>query len=123
MGGFTGEAVLQTDKNFTGEANRIINNNPKKSDTTEKIEIITLDKFVHEQGLKRLDFIKADIEGAERDMLKGAKETLREFAPRLALCTYHLPDDPEVLEALIKEANPHYRVVHISKKLFAACQE
>ncbi|MDR2795529.1 MAG: FkbM family methyltransferase [Spirochaetaceae bacterium] len=86
----------------------------------EKIKITTLDNFAHEQNLKKLDFIKADIEGAERDMLKGARGVLKEFAPKLALCTYHLPDDPQVLESLIKEANPKYRVKQISKKLLAA---
>jgi hypothetical protein len=86
----------------------------------EKIKITTLDNFAHEQNLKKLDFIKADIEGAERDMLKGARGILKEFAPKLALCTYHLPDDPQVLENLIMEANPKYRVKQISKKLFAA---
>jgi FkbM family methyltransferase len=64
---------------------------------TTKIKITTLDKFACEQNRKRLDFIKADIEGAERDMLAGAKNVLKEFAPKLAICTYHLPDDPEVL--------------------------
>jgi FkbM family methyltransferase len=85
-----------------------------------KIKLTALDNFVHEQNLEKVDFIKADIEGAERDMLKGARGVLKEFAPKLALCTYHLPDDPETLESLIKDANPNYRVVHISKKLFAA---
>jgi hypothetical protein len=90
---------------------------------TEKIKITALDNFVHEQKLERVDFIKSDIEGAERDMLKGARGVLKEFAPKLALCTYHLPDDPEVMEALIKDANPDYKVVHIRKKLFAACKK
>jgi hypothetical protein len=61
-----------------------------------------------------------DIKGAERDMLRGATNVLKTFAPKLAICTYHLPDDPEVLEQIIKEANPKYKVVHIRKKLFAA---
>jgi hypothetical protein len=69
--------------------------------------------------LEKIDFIKADIEGAERDMIKGAYNVLNEFAPKLALCTYHLPDDPVVMERLIKDANPKYKVVHIHKKLFA----
>jgi hypothetical protein len=86
----------------------------------EKISVTTLDKFVEENKLERIDFIKADIEGAERDMLKGATNVLKTFAPKLAICTYHLPDDPEVLEKIIREANPDYTVVHLRHKLFAA---
>lgn len=86
----------------------------------EKISITTLDKFVEESKLERIDFIKADIEGAEREMLKGAFNTLKTFTPKLAICTYHLPDDPEVLEKIILEANPAYKVVHLQHKLFAA---
>jgi FkbM family methyltransferase len=85
-----------------------------------KIHITTLDMFTADKGLKKIDFIKADIEGAERDMLLGAKTVLKEFAPKLALCTYHLPDDPKVLESLILEANPRYRVRQGPKKLYAA---
>ena len=83
------------------------------------VPTITLDQFVHERNLARVDFIKADIEGAERLMLAGAQETLRRFAPKLAICTYHLPDDKEVLETLIKQANPDYIITHRWKKLYA----
>jgi len=89
------------------------------SSISEIIKLTTLDKFVEENKLPRVDFIKADIEGAERDMLRGATNVLKTFAPKLAICTYHLPDDPEVLESIIKEANPDYTVVHLRKKLFA----
>ncbi len=67
-----------------------------KSDNTDSdnVETITIDDFVRENNLPRVDFIKSDIEGFERNMLEGAQETLRRFAPKLALCTYHLPDDP-----------------------------
>ncbi|MDR1740741.1 MAG: FkbM family methyltransferase [Synergistaceae bacterium] len=84
------------------------------------VSITTIDDFVRENGLTRVDFIKADIEGYERNMLIGARETLRRFAPKLALCTYHLLDDPEVLEGIIKESNPAYRVVQKAMKLFAS---
>ncbi|MDR1916166.1 MAG: FkbM family methyltransferase [Synergistaceae bacterium] len=84
------------------------------------IEITTIDDFVCENSLTRVDFIKADIEGHERYMLKGALETLRRFAPKLAICTYHLPDDPEVLEKIIREANPKYNIVQKRKKLYAS---
>ena len=84
------------------------------------VEITTIDDFVRENNLERVDFIKCDIEGFERKLLAGAQETLARFAPKLALCTYHLPDDPEVMEALIKQANPKYNVVQKRKKLFAS---
>ncbi|MDR2772967.1 MAG: FkbM family methyltransferase [Elusimicrobiota bacterium] len=102
--------------------NTIVKNMSISSGEVEKIQITSLDNFANKQNLKRVDFIKSDIEGAERDMLKGARNVLKEFAPKLALSTYHLPDDPEVMEALIKDANPSYKVVHLNKKLFAACK-
>ena len=83
-------------------------------------QTVRLDDFVRENNLPRVDFIKADIEGFERHMLAGAQETLARFAPKLALCTYHLPDDPEVMAGLIKQANPKYNIVQKRKKLFAS---
>ena len=91
-------------------------------DETEKnvaLSAITIDEFVEENHLERVDFIKADIEGAERDMLKGAKNVLRKFAPKLSICTYHLPDDKEVLSNIILEANPKYVIEYQWEKLFA----
>lgn len=83
-------------------------------------QVTTIDDFVMEHDLQKVDFIKADIEGFERYMLLGAKETLRKFAPKLAICTYHKPDDPQVLERIIKESNPNYKVVQKQSKLFAS---
>lgn len=54
-----------------------------KHDTEEKMKVqtIDLDTFVQENKLPTVDFLKADIEGAERYMLMGAKRVLKEFAP------------------------------------------
>ncbi|MDR2097124.1 MAG: FkbM family methyltransferase [Spirochaetaceae bacterium] len=122
LGETDGEIELFMPDKYNTGANTIVETRSGLKSHSEKIKITTLDNFVHEQNLKKVDFIKADIEGAERDMLKGARGVLSEFAPKLALCTYHLPDDPQILESLIKDANPAYRVKHISKKLFAACR-
>ena len=83
------------------------------------VPAITLDAFVEQNGIARVDFIKADIEGAERNMLRGATRILREFAPKLSICTYHLPDDPQVLREIILEANPKYHIVEKFKKMYA----
>ncbi|MDR1952267.1 MAG: FkbM family methyltransferase [Elusimicrobiota bacterium] len=92
---------------------------PKEYKASEIIKITTLDKFVKDNNIKKIDFIKSDIEGAERDLLRGAREVLREFAPKLAICTYHFLEDPELLEKIILEANPKYKVIHTRQKLFA----
>ncbi len=89
----------------------------------ETFRVTTIDDFVRENNLPRVDFIKSDIEGFERRMLAGAQETLARFAPKLALCTYHLPDDPQVMAELIKQANPKYNIVQKRKKLFASVPE
>ncbi|MDE6760094.1 MAG: FkbM family methyltransferase [Lachnospiraceae bacterium] len=83
------------------------------------VPVITLDEFVKKEGLERVDFIKADIEGAERSMLKGAKEVLKKYAPKLSICTYHIPDDVSVLTDIILEANPNYKIKYVWRKLYA----
>lgn len=56
----------------------------KKLNSIE-IQSITLDQHADNVGLKRLDFIKLDIEGAEVAALKGAKQTLAKLKPKIAI--------------------------------------
>lgn len=85
----------------------------------EAIECITLDRFVEENNIDKVDFVKADIEGSERQMLLGAKKVLARYAPKLSICTYHRKDDKEVLSDIILKANPDYKIVYKWKKLYA----
>ena len=86
------------------------------STVTSKVQVVRLDDWA--ENIK-IDFIKADIEGFERNMLQGATNILRTQAPILSLCTYHKPDDPEVLANLILSANPNYKIIQRRMKLFA----
>lgn len=88
-----------------------------------EVEALTIDAFVNEKAFPRVDFIKADVEGAERLLIKGAFQTLRKMSPKLSICTYHYPDDPQILEQLIMEANSRYTVVQGRKKLYALVKE
>lgn len=51
----------------------------------EPVRVTTLDAFVAERGLQRLDFLKADIEGHEGRLLAGARASLARFRPALLL--------------------------------------
>lgn len=76
---------------------------------TINLPLTTIDKMVDELKLDRVDFIKFDIEGAERKALRGAKNTLAKFHPRMAVCVYHLPDDPDVIPVAAKEGWAGYK--------------
>lgn len=71
-------------------------------------KIISLDSYVREKNLPRVDFIKMDVEGAELDILKGAATTIARFKPILALSAYHKLDDFWTLMNFIKSIRPDY---------------
>jgi 23S rRNA U2552 (ribose-2'-O)-methylase RlmE/FtsJ len=71
---------------------------------------ISLDDFVEENHLAKIDFIKADIEGAEVAALIGAKNVLKKYKPKLAFCTYHSRKDEDNIEKVITQANPNYKI-------------
>ncbi|MBV8778970.1 MAG: FkbM family methyltransferase [Alphaproteobacteria bacterium] len=52
---------------------------------SELVVQTTLDDLVARLGLRRLDFVKIDIEGNERRLLEGARTTLDRFRPRLMI--------------------------------------
>ena len=57
----------------------------------------------------RVTFIKMDIEGAELDSLKGAKETIIKHKPKLAICIYHKQSDLFEIPGYILSIVPEYR--------------
>jgi FkbM family methyltransferase len=74
------------------------------------LPLTTIDKLVGELQLGRVDLIKMDIKGAERQALTGAKSTLSRFAPRLAVAAEHLAGDAEVLPGIVRAAHAGYEV-------------
>lgn len=52
---------------------------------TEKVEAITLDKFVEKEGIDKIDVIKMDIEGSELKALTGARKSIEMYRPALVL--------------------------------------
>ncbi len=60
-----------------------MNKEVRNGNNYKAIESLTLDEFVKEKRLEKIDFIKVDIEGFEMNFLQGAKETIKKFKPRL----------------------------------------
>lgn len=71
-------------------------------------KITTIDSYVREQRLPRVDFIKLDVEGAELDVLKGAAAVIARYKPILALSAYHKWDDFWTLMNFVKSIRSDY---------------
>ena len=55
-------------------------------------------------------FIKIDSEGCELEILKGGKEILKKFKPKLNVAAYHKSEDIFKLPILINSLNPEYKI-------------
>lgn len=117
--------------NFNGYTEMIVDEQDSRASRLEFLKIkkrnykkitvkaTTLDNWVKENNIEKIDFIKTDIEGAERYFLEGSKWVLKNFSPKLSLSAYHFDDDEVVLPQLIKKINPNYIVICKWKKVFA----
>ena len=80
--------------------------------TMVEVPLTTIDILVADLGIERVDFIKMDIEGAERNALRGAVQTIRKHRPRLSIATENLPDDIRVIPETIRSFAPPYTQVN-----------
>jgi len=74
----------------------------------EKVRTISIDTFVEQRGIERIDFIKMDIEGGELKALEGARRTIERFTPRLAITVYHKQEDLCTIPHYLKSLCPDY---------------
>jgi FkbM family methyltransferase len=83
----------------------------KVSQNRDSIEIqaISIDEFVIENDIKKIDYIKLDIEGAEIEAINGAIKTIQKDRPQLAISIYHkkehLYEIPLLINSICKDYN------------------
>lgn len=100
----------------SGEKLYAISNGPGTSvtkqykDGAKEFETISIDDFVAQNRIEKIDFIKLDVECSEEAVLRGAIKTIRKFKPKLAICVYHKEDDLWTIPQLIKEILPEYKL-------------
>lgn len=71
-----------------------------------KIQVTTLDEDISEP----VSFIKMDIEGSEKQALKGSSKHIQNEKPKLAIAVYHDNDDLWQIPKMITELNSDYRL-------------
>jgi len=75
-----------------------------------KVPLTTIDILVDELHLPRVDFIKMDIEGAEKQALRGGAQTIKKFQPRLALSAEHFREDPVEIPKVVSAISAAYEM-------------
>ncbi len=74
-----------------------------------EVQTITVDKFFRLRLLKKVDFIKLDIEGAELDALRGSLRTIRRCRPQLAVSIYHKITDLFEIPIFLSDSLRNYQ--------------
>lgn len=85
----------------------------------DQVQVTSLDRLYERGILERVDFIKADVEGFERNLLHGAETVIKKFKPKLAITHYHLLDDFHTLVGIIRSLNSKYKLDANEDVLFA----
>ncbi|MEM3370817.1 MAG: FkbM family methyltransferase [Candidatus Woesearchaeota archaeon] len=75
------------------------------------IEIIPLDKFVKDEKIHKVNFIKIDVEGYELKVIDGAKQTIRKFKPVISVSAYHQKDHVRLIPKQILKIREDYKYV------------
>ena len=72
---------------------------------TEGASCGTLDQFIQDAGVDRVDFIKIDVDGNELAVLRGSRATINRFKPRIMveLAPYVHSDNPKLFDDLLSE--------------------
>jgi FkbM family methyltransferase len=74
------------------------------------VTVNTLDQILSRKYIDyKIDFIKMDIESAERYAVQGAKKTIINNRPKLAIATYHRKDCLDTIEHILKQWTPKYK--------------
>jgi FkbM family methyltransferase len=81
---------------------------PGFSAGANQVPLRSIDFLVKSQKIRRIDFIKLDVEGAELDCIRGARESIQKFKPKLAISLYHKPNDLYEIIAHVKQEFPFY---------------
>ena len=71
-------------------------------------ETISVDDLVEQQGIRRLDLLKFDIDGWEHRVLTGARRTLTTLRPSLAISVAHSLADLVSIPTLLDELTDDY---------------
>ena len=76
--------------------------------TDTPVEVDTIDAYCERTGFP-VSYLKADMEGYEMRLLRGASRTIARLRPKIAVTTYHEPGHAEEIAEFLRSLVPTYR--------------
>lgn len=80
----------------------------KVTSNTLENHLISIFKVDTLLGDNKITYLKADIEGFEQEMLKGAENVIKKNKPKIAITCYHAQNNPDEIINIIKGFVPEY---------------
>ena len=123
------EAYLKNIRNSTAYQKAVYSENKtlifsdkagRQSTISEKgteIEAVSVDSLY---SGKSVTYIKMDVEGAEKEAIQGAENTLKNHKPKLNIALYHRSCDVFSIPLQIAEINPDYKF-HMRRHPYIPC--
>ena len=74
------------------------------------VKINTIDNFCITNNCV-VNYIKADIEGYELQLLKGASDSIKKYKPKIAITVYHKENDYNVIKEFLLSIEPDYNFI------------
>ena len=110
--------IVLTEKPLYDKSNQILYLNNACADITtlteknnkkQQYKTISIDDFIKDKKIEKIDFIKMDVEGSELNVLQGAITSLKKYKPKLAIASYHKYDDYYKIPKFLNELGIGYR--------------
>ena len=76
---------------------------------TIPVKLNTIDNLFFKKSIK-VTYLKADLEGFEMDMLKGAAQTINAYRPKIAITTYHVAAHAQQIKDFLLAIYPSYHI-------------
>lgn len=97
---------------FSAESSR----NSAMSVKGKEVKLNSVDNVIKEP----ITLLKMDIEGSEKRAIRGAKNTIKTYRPKLYICAYHRSEDLFALPLEINKICPEYRFYFVHHRYIPA---
>ena len=101
-----------------GTLNTSYKEKDEENSYTETVEVIKLDDWAKSKNIKKIDFIKIDVEGNEMKTLFGAKQTIQKFKPTLMVEMEQRHHETPIWEEISEVESWGFDANYLNRKTF-----